>query len=64
MRSAIRLLRGAARVVREVVGAPDYERYLEHQAAHHPGCEPLTKRQYYGKFVIRRFGSGRPTGCC
>jgi uncharacterized short protein YbdD (DUF466 family) len=64
MRSAIRLLRGAARVVREVVGAPDYERYLEHLAAHHPGCAPLTEREYYAEFVSRRFGSGRPTGCC
>ena len=64
MRSAIRLLRGAARVVREVVGAPDYERYLEHQATHHPGCAPLTPREYYAEFVTRRFGGAGPTRCC
>jgi len=64
MRSAIRLLERAARVVRQVVGAPDYGRYLEHQASHHPGSAPLTEREYYAEFVSRRFGSGRPTGCC
>lgn len=64
MRSAIELLRGAARVVRQIVGAPDYERYLEHQAAHHPGCSPLTPREYYAEFVTRRFGGAGPTRCC
>lgn len=64
MRSAIRLLRGAGRVIRQVVGAPDYERYLEHQAAHHPECAPLTPREYYAEFVTRRFGSGAPMRCC
>ena len=64
MRPAIELLRSAARAVREVVGAPDYERYLEHQAARHPGCSPLTPREYYAEFVTRRFGGGAPTRCC
>jgi len=66
MPSAIRLFERAARVVREVVGAPDYERYLEHHAAHHPGCAPLTPREYYAEFVTRRFGGGgaTPTCCC
>ncbi|MGD0991621.1 MAG: YbdD/YjiX family protein [Gemmatimonadales bacterium] len=64
MRSATELLRRAARVVRQVVGAPDYERYLEHQAAHHPLCAPLTPREYYAEFVTRRFGSAGPTRCC
>ncbi len=64
MRSAIRLLRSAARVVRQVVGAPDYRRYLEHQAARHPGCAPLSEREYYAEFVSRRFGSAGPTRCC
>jgi uncharacterized short protein YbdD (DUF466 family) len=64
MRSAIRLLRLSARVVRQVVGAPDYERYLEHQAARHPGCTPLTAREYYAEFVTRRFGGSAPTRCC
>ena len=64
MRSAIRLLRSAARVVRQVVGAPDYERYLEHHASHHPECAPLSEREYYAEFVTRRFGSAAPNRCC
>ena len=64
MQQATELLRRAARVVRQVVGAPDYERYLEHQAARHPGCAPLTPRAYYAEFVTRRFGGAEPKGCC
>jgi uncharacterized short protein YbdD (DUF466 family) len=51
------------RAVRQIVGAPDYQRYLEHHAAAHPGRLPLTAREYYADFVSRRFGSG-PTCCC
>lgn len=50
-------------VVRQVVGAPDYERYLEHQARCHPDAEPLDRRGFYAEFVSRRFGPG-PTRCC
>lgn len=50
-------------VVREVVGAPDYERYLEHHARCHPGAAPLDRRGFYAEFVSRRFGPG-PTRCC
>ncbi len=58
-----RRLRGVLGVVRQIVGAPDYERYLEHHAACHPERRPLSPREYYADFVIRRFGSGA-TRCC
>jgi len=64
MRLATELLRRTARVVRQVVGAPDYEHYLERQAARHPDCAPLTPREYYAEFVTRRFGGAGPTRCC
>jgi uncharacterized short protein YbdD (DUF466 family) len=51
------------RVVRQVVGAPDYERYLEHHARCHAGTAPLDRRAFYAEFVSRRFGPG-PTRCC
>ena len=51
------------RVVRQVVGAPDYERYLEHHARCHGGAAPLDRRAFYSEFVNRRFGPG-PTRCC
>ncbi len=53
-----RTLRNALRVVRQIVGAPDYDTYLEHHAASHPGRAPLSAREYYADFVTRRFGSG------
>ncbi len=64
MRSAIEAaLRRFLGTVRQVVGAPDYERYLRHHATRHPGEVPLSPRAYYADFVTRRFGSG-PTRCC
>jgi uncharacterized short protein YbdD (DUF466 family) len=57
------LARRVLRALRQVVGAPDYEVYLEHHARHHAGSEPLDRRAYYSEFVSRRFGPG-PTRCC
>ncbi len=56
-------LRRLLRVVREIVGAPDYERYLERRVICHPDEAPLSPRQFYREFVNRRFGGG-PTRCC
>ena len=56
-------VRRCSRVLRQVVGAPDYERYLEHHAACHAGTEPLGRRAFYADFVSWRFGPG-PTRCC
>ncbi len=58
-----RRLRGVLGVVRQIVGAPDYGRYLERHAACHPDRPPLTPREYYAEFVTRRFEGG-PTRCC
>jgi uncharacterized short protein YbdD (DUF466 family) len=55
---------GFLRTLRQIVGAPDYERYLEHLAARHPDRTPLTPREYYAEFVSRRFGGGGPPRCC
>jgi len=62
--AAVRWLRSALAVLRQIVGAPDYQRYLAHQRAHHPGRAPLSPREYYADFVRWRFGSGAPTRCC
>ena len=53
----------ALAVVRQGVGAPDYQRYLEHHAHCHGGAAPLGPREFYADFVSRRFGPG-PTRCC
>jgi len=57
-------LRGFLGVVRQIVGAPDYERYLAHHAACHPDRTPLSPREHYVEFVSRRFGGGGATRCC
>jgi uncharacterized short protein YbdD (DUF466 family) len=63
--SAQRVLRGFLRAVRQVVGAPDYATYVEHHAARHPGCAPLSPREFYADFLTWRFGGGgSPTRCC
>ena len=41
-----RALARAARVARAVIGAPDYERYLEHHRANHPGEALLSAQQF------------------
>ncbi|HXY70266.1 MAG TPA: YbdD/YjiX family protein [Gemmatimonadales bacterium] len=51
------------RALRQIVGAPDYARYLEHHAACHPHEPPLSPREHYAEFVRRRFGGG-VTRCC
>jgi uncharacterized short protein YbdD (DUF466 family) len=59
--------RGAVRrtlvVLRQIIGAPDYELYLEHHRACHPGCPPLTPREHYAQFIAARHGSG-VSRCC
>jgi len=61
---ARRALRGVLSAVRQIVGAPDYQRYLEHHAARHPGRAPLSARDFYADFLRWQFGSGGPTRCC
>ena len=39
-------LSGIARVLRAVLGAPDYERYLEHTKVAHPEREPMSCDQF------------------
>ena len=48
------------RVLRQIVGAPDYRAYLEHcrQAGHPP---LLTEREYVSEFFERK---GRTARCC
>ena len=52
-----------ASVVRRVIGAPDYERYLAHVQRAHPGTTPLTQRQFVRDAMARRYGKGA-SRCC
>jgi uncharacterized short protein YbdD (DUF466 family) len=46
MRSAIAWAVRAAAVVRRVIGAPDYDRYLDHMRRRHPECVPLSRDNF------------------
>jgi uncharacterized short protein YbdD (DUF466 family) len=53
----------AAQVIRRVIGAPDYDRYLAHVRRAHPGTPPLTREQFARDVLARRYD--RPgSRCC
>jgi uncharacterized short protein YbdD (DUF466 family) len=60
-------LRDRARAVRaacrQVLGIPDYDRYLAHMAAHHPGEPVLTRRDFFAHSIDRKYGRSGPR-CC
>jgi len=52
-----------ARVFRQIIGAPDYERYLEHQHTCHPDQVPLSRDEFARERLADRYS--RPgTRCC
>lgn len=51
------------RVLRAILGVPDYERYVEHCRVHHPGTAPLTPEEFSLELLERRYS--RPgSRCC
>ena len=40
------LVTGVRWYLREVSGESAYDRYVEHERREHPGCAPLTRRQF------------------
>jgi uncharacterized short protein YbdD (DUF466 family) len=49
-------------LLRQVAGMPDYEAYLAHLRADHPGMTPVSEREFFDGFVRAR--SGGVTRCC
>jgi len=56
-------LRRAASIVRTVMGAPDYERYVTHMRAHHPECEPAARDEFMRQRMESRY-SKPGARCC
>lgn len=55
--------RRAAVVVRRIVGAPDYERYLAHMRDRHPDRRPLARGEFMAACLSARYD--RPgSRCC
>jgi uncharacterized short protein YbdD (DUF466 family) len=53
----------AGSVVRRVVGAPDYTRYLEHMRSDHPTATPLTPEEFARERLEARY-SAPGSRCC
>ena len=49
---------------RQVFGMPDYERYLTHAAASHPGGPVLTRGDFFAQAIERKYGKGAGARCC
>lgn len=57
------LLRRIGAIAGRVSGAPDYERYVAHVRAHHPGKEPVGWDQFYRARLEERY-SKPGARCC
>ena len=52
-----------ARVIKQIIGVPDYERYVAHHRAAHPECEPLAREAFMRERLEARYN--RPgSKCC
>lgn len=64
------LLRNACRRVaqtgRLMVGVPDYDQYVAHREAEHPGEAVMTLAEFHRNRIDRRYGGGpdRVPRCC
>jgi len=61
-----RLIETAGQVRRaylQIFGIPDYERYLAHVAAHHPGEAPLSRRDFSARSIEHKYARAGPK-CC
>jgi uncharacterized short protein YbdD (DUF466 family) len=55
-------LRQIARLIRRVIGAPDYAGYLAHMREHHPNVTPLDPREFERQRLAARYE--RPGARC
>ena len=60
---ALLVLRRVARTVRTVIGAPDYERYVEHMRERHPNEKPLTREDFASQRMQDRYAKAG-SRCC
>ena len=62
-RIALHWLQRAGVVVRRMIGAPDYDRYVAHMRHRHPGCAPLTKEHFIDAQLEARYNKPG-SRCC
>ena len=61
--SLLARLERVLRVIRSIIGAPDYERYVAHMESHHPGCAVMSRDEFMRQRLESRYS--RPgSRCC
>ncbi|RDK00280.1 YbdD/YjiX family protein [Paraburkholderia lacunae] len=58
-----RMARSIRQTWLQLFGIPDYERYVEHMASHHPGEPLLSRRVFCARAIDRKYGGNGPR-CC
>jgi len=58
--------RRAVQTARLMVGIPDYDTYVAHRQAHHPGEPVMSYPEFFRERQKARYGceGGRIRGCC
>ena len=51
-----------AKVVRRIIGVPDYDRYVAHVRTHHPEMTPMCRKDFEQQRVLDKYS--RPGGRC
>lgn len=59
----VSIIERCARTLRFVIGAPDYERYVEHMRAAHPNAEPLSREEFASERMRERYAKAGAR-CC
>ena len=54
----------AARTARLMVGVPDYDAYIVHRQAEHPGEPMMSRAEFLRNRTERRFGAGGGVSRC
>jgi uncharacterized short protein YbdD (DUF466 family) len=55
-------LQRALRVLRTIIGEPDYDRYVAHMRSHHPGCDIASRDDFMKQRMENRYS--RPGARC
>ncbi len=63
MRPVSDRVRALGAVLRQIFGMPDYDGYLEHRRAAHPGEPVMSRAEYFADHLERRYRGG-PSRCC
>jgi uncharacterized short protein YbdD (DUF466 family) len=62
-RTARSRIERALNVVRRIIGVPDYDRYVAHVRANHPGREPMLRQEFDRQRMADRY-SKPGSRCC